>query len=46
MITVWLLAAIKEKKDFARHRSPKKYQDFEAHCHINQALNIITYVIP
>ena len=32
MVTVRLLAIIKEKK-FARHRSPKKYQDFEAHCH-------------
>ena len=34
VVTVLLLAAIKEKKPFARHRSPKKYQDFEAHCHI------------
>ena len=33
MVTVRLLGAIKEKK-FARHRSLKKYQDFEAHCHI------------
>ena len=33
MVTVRLLAAIKEK-NFARHRSPKKYQDFEAHSHI------------
>ena len=34
MVTVRLLAAIKEKKNFARHRSHKKYQDFESHCHI------------
>ena len=33
MVTVWLLAAIKGKKNFARHRSPKIYQDFEAHSH-------------
>ena len=33
MVTVRLLAAIK-KNDFSRHRSPKKYQDFEAHCHV------------
>ena len=32
-ITVRLLAAVKEK-NFARYRSPKKYQDFEVHCHI------------
>ena len=44
MVTVLLLIAIKEK-DFVRHRSPKKYQDFEAHCHI-EALNMVTYVIP
>ena len=43
MVTVWLLAPIKKK--IARHRSPKKYQDFEAHCYI-YALNIVTYVIP
>ena len=30
MVTVRYLAAIKEK-NFARHRLPKKYQDFEAH---------------
>ena len=34
MVTVHLLAAIKEKKNFARHRSPKKYHDFKAHCHV------------
>ena len=39
--TVRLLAAIKEEKNFVRHRSPKTYQDFEAHYHI-QALNIVT----
>ena len=33
VVTVRLLAAIKEN-NFTRHRSPKKYQDFEAHCHI------------
>ena len=33
MVIVRLLPAIKEK-NFVRHRSPKKYQDFEAHCHI------------
>ena len=44
MVTVQLLAAIK-KKQLHRHRSPKKYQDFEAHCHI-KALNFVTYVIP
>ena len=44
MGTVRLLAAIKQKNNFARHGSPKKCQDIEAHCHI-QALNIVTYVI-
>ena len=34
MVTVRLLAAIKEENDFTKHRSPKKYQDFKAHCHI------------
>ena len=33
MLTLRLLAAIKEK-NFAIHRLLKKYQDFEAHCHI------------
>ena len=33
MVAVRLLAAIK-KKNFARHIAQKKYQDFEAHCHI------------
>ena len=33
MVTVRLLVAITEK-NFARNKSPKKYQDFEAHCHI------------
>ena len=31
VVTVLLLAAIKEKT--SQDRSPKKYQDFEAHCH-------------
>ena len=34
VVTVRLLAAIKEKINFARHRSSKKYQDFEANCQI------------
>ena len=38
MVVLRLLAAIK-KENFVRHRSSKKYQDFEA-------LNIVTYVIP
>ena len=33
MVTVRLLAAIKEKK-IGIHKLPKQYQDFEAHCHI------------
>ena len=24
----------KRKQNFVKHRSPKKYQDFEARCHI------------
>ena len=45
MFTVRVLAAITEKKNFERHRSPKKYHDFEPKCHI-LALNTVTYVIP
>ena len=33
MVKVWFLAFIKEK-NFARHKPPKKYQDWEAPCHI------------
>ena len=31
MVTVRPQAAIKEKKNFARYRLTKKYQDFKAH---------------
>ena len=34
MVTVRLLAALLEKKNLARHRSPKKHQDFKAHYSI------------
>ena len=33
MVIVRRLAAIKEN-NCTKHRSPKKYRDFEAHCHI------------
>ena len=34
MVTVQFLIAIKEKKALQDIDYPKKYQDFEAHCHI------------
>ena len=34
MVTVRLLAAVKEKKNSQNIDRPKKHQNFEAHCHI------------